>query len=145
MASTARATPWHLWAVGALGLAWNGFGVYDYVMSKTVGEPYFRQLEMTDAQIAHMASFPALMTAIWAIGVWGALLGTVLLLLRNRLAAPVFAVSLAAYLASLVYSHLLSDGAKVMGNMAFMQWIVLAGCLFFAWYARTAARSGALR
>jgi hypothetical protein len=141
----ARAAPWHLWAVAAIGVAWNGFGVYDYVMSKTAGESYFRQMGMTDAQIAYMASFPTWMTAIWAIGVWGALLGTLLLFLRNRLASPVFAASLAAFVVSLIYSHFLSNGAEVMGDMAFMQWIVLAGCLFFAWYARRGVSAGFLR
>jgi hypothetical protein len=28
-------TPWHLWAVGAVSLLWNGLGGYDYTMSMT--------------------------------------------------------------------------------------------------------------
>jgi hypothetical protein len=38
---------------------------------------------------------PAWMTGVWAIGVWGALAGSVLLLLRSKWAVHVFAASLA--------------------------------------------------
>ena len=37
------------------------------------------------------------MTSAFAIGVFGGALGSVLLLLRNKAAAPVFAISLAGY------------------------------------------------
>lgn len=141
---TAR-TPLHLWIVAGIGLLWNGFGAYDYLMSKLQGAPYYRQMGMTDAQIAYMDSFPAWMTVVWAIGVWGAVLGTILLFRRSRTAAPVFAASLAAFLVSMVYSFFLSNGAEVMGDMAWMQFVVLAGCLFFALYSRAMARKGVLK
>jgi hypothetical protein len=139
------ATPLHLWIVGGLGLLWNGFGAYDYLMSKLQGEPYFRQMGLTDAQIAYMGNFPLWMMFVWPIGVWGGVLGTILLLRRSRTAAPVFLVSLIAFLVSLFYTYALSNGAEVMGEMAYMQLVVLAGCLFFAWYARAMARKGVLK
>lgn len=142
MATAARA-PWHLWLVGLLGIPWNGFGVFDYVMSKTRGEPYFREVGMTDAQIATMAAMPAWTTAVWAIGVFTALIGTLLLLARSRLAVPVFAVSLAAYVLSLIYTYLLSDAGKHLGGP--MPFVILAGCIFFLLYARWAAKAGILR
>ena len=138
-------TPVHLWIVGVLGLVWNGFGAFDYLMSKLQGETWYRQMGMTDAQIAYMDAFPFWMMIVWPVGVWGAVLGTLLLLRRSRTAAPVFALSLAAFVVSLIYSYLLSDGAAVMGETAYMQLVVLAGCLFFAWYSRAMARKGVLR
>ena len=137
--------PLHLWIVGGLGLLWNSFGAYDYLMSKLQGETYFRQMGMTDAQIAYMDSYPLWMMFVWPVGVWCAVLGTVLLLMRKKAAAPVFALSLAAFLVSLAYAWLLSDGAQVMGSAAYMQVVVLVGCLFFAWYSRAMARKGVLR
>lgn len=139
-------TPWHLWLVGIIGLAWNSFGVFDYSMTQIRGEQHLRAFGMTDAQIAYMDAMPAWMTGVWAIGVWGAMLGTILLLLRRRLAAPVFAMSLAGFVMSLIYNYLLSDGAKIMpesGNI--MNLVILAGCLFFLLYARAMAKSGVLR
>jgi hypothetical protein len=144
IAPAARA-PAHLWIVGVLGIIWNGFGVYDYLMSKLKGVDYFRQMGMTDAQIAFAQGYPVWMNAVWAIGVWGGLLGSVLLLLRRRAAAPVFAASLIAYLVSLFYTFFLSNGRDVMGGTAPMHAVVLAGCLFFAWYSRAMARKGVLK
>ncbi len=135
----------HLWIVGGLGLLWNGFGAYDYLASKLQGEPYYRAMGMTDAQINYMNAFPAWMMIVWPLGVWGGVLGTILLLRRSRTAAPVFLVSLIAFLISLVYTYALSDGAAVMGSAGTMQLVVLAGCLFFAWYSRAMARKGVLK
>jgi len=138
--------PWHFWLVVLLAVLWNGFGGYDYVMSHTAGDSYFRQMGMTDAQIAFMQAYPSWMTGVWAIGVWGSVLGTLLLLLRSRWAFHAFAVSLAAIVVSLVYGYLLSDGAKVMGTMGtVMNVLITAACAFFLWYARVMTKRGVLR
>lgn len=140
-------TPWHLWAVGALGLCWNGFGAYDYLMSHGAGaDAYMASMGMTAAQIAWADAMPAWMSAPWAFGVWGALLGTVLLLLRMKWAFHAFVVSLLGLLVSLVYSFGLSDGAAVMGMQGMiMNGVVLIGCLFFVWYSRSTMKRGVLR
>jgi hypothetical protein len=141
-----RRTPWHLWLVGVLGIPWNGFGAVDYTMTEVQGEAWLRQFDMTDAQIAYMNAMPAWMTAVWAIGVWGGLLGTLLLLARRRWAYPVFVASLAAYVMSLVYAYVLSNGSQVMpANTWVMQTVILAGCLFFVWYSRMMTKRGVLR
>lgn len=139
-------TPWHLWVVGVISLLWNSYGPYDYVMTQTGGEAYLRGVGMTGPQIAYLDAMPAWMTSVWAVGVWGGLLGSVLLLARQRLAFPVFGVSLAAFLISLVYSYGVSNGAAVMGDTAWiMNAVILVGCLFLAWYASMMARRGILR
>ena len=69
MESAAR-TPVHLWIVGGLSALWNAFGAYDYVMTQTRNEAYLAGF--TEAQRAYFESFPALMEAAWACGVWAA-------------------------------------------------------------------------
>ena len=81
-------TPWHLWAVGAVALLWNGYGGYDYVMTQTNNAAYLAQF--TAEQRAYFDNFPMWMEAVWAIGVWGAVLGSVLLLLRSNWALQAF-------------------------------------------------------
>lgn len=145
-ASSGVKTPWHLWAVGALSVPWNAFGCVDYTMTALQGETWLRSMNMNDAQIASLEAMPAWMTGVWAIGVWGALLGSVLLLLRMRLAFPVFVVSLIAYAVSLIYAYALSDQAAVMPEGTWiMQIVILVGCLFFVWYARMMTKRGVLR
>lgn len=141
------ATPWHLWVAGLVGVLWNGFGCYDYYMTNTAGDAYMKGMGMTDAQIAYMHGYPAWMMGVWAIGVWGGLLGALLLLLKRKWAFPAFAASLAAYVLSLVYTYAMSEGREVMGGaqMYVMNALILAGCLFFAWYSRLMAQRGVLR
>lgn len=142
----AMRTPWHLWAVGIVGVLWNGFGCYDYVMSKTAGEAYLRAMGLDEAMIAYFNAMPLWMTAAWAIGVWGALAGAVLLLLRSKWAVAVFAASLIAYVVSLVYTYLLSEGGSIMPDgMWMMQVVILAACVFFTWYALAMRKTGVLR
>lgn len=139
-------TPWHYWVVTVLAILWNAFGAYDYFMSKTGGDAYLKTSGMTDAQIAHMHAYPLWMTADWAIGVWGGLLGALLLLARTRYAFHVFVASLAAFVVMLIYTYVLSDGGKVMGPQAMaFSLVILAGCLFFVWYSRMMTRRGVLR
>lgn len=147
VADPARKPPWHLWAVGALGLLWNAYGGFDYFMSKTRGDEYLKAVGMTAEQITYFNAMPAWMTAVWAVGVWGALAGSVLLLIRSRYAVPVFAASLAAYVLSLVYQYLIAPmpASGNSGGMVVMQVVIFAGCVFFLWYARLARQRGWLR
>ena len=139
-------TPWHLWLVGVVAVLFNAIGVFDFVMSMTQGASYMASAGMTPDQIAHYQDMPAWMTAVWAIGVFGAFLGSVLILLRNKLAWPVLAVSLAAFLLSLVYTYVLTDGGKIMGQQMAVTSAVIAGLLaFFIWYAWTMTKRGVLK
>lgn len=139
-------TPWHLWLVGIIGLFWNGFGAFDYTMTHVGGEQYMRDLGMTDAQIAQVNALPAWMTAVWAIGVWGAIAGTILLLLRRKAALPVFIVSFAAFIVSVIYQLGFTNALALLGPQALvMNAIITAGCLFFVWYAWAMSKKGVLR
>ena len=141
-----RAIPWHLWAVGIFALLFNAFGAYDYVMSMTERGPYMASMGMTEAQIAHYEAMPAWMIAVWATGVWGALLASVLLLIRSRLAVPVFVLSLAAFLLSLLYTYGLTDGARIMNQTVTATSAVIAVLLLlFILYAQVQTRRGVLR
>ena len=137
------ATPWHLWAVGGLALLWNGFGGYDYVMTQTANAAYLAQY--TPEQRAYFDSFPMWMEAVWAIGVWGGVLGSVLLLMRSKWAFHAFLASLVAFAVSVVYGQT-SGGAAVMGTtgMIFSAVIFLLG-LGFVMYSRMMSRKGVLR
>ncbi|WP_235523768.1 hypothetical protein [Caulobacter sp. Root487D2Y] len=139
-------TPWHLWLVGVVAVLFNAIGVFDFVMSMTRGAAYMASAGMTPAQIEHYQQMPAWMTVDWAVGVFGAFLGSVLILLRNKLAWPVLAVSLAAFLLSVAYTYVLTDGGRIMGQQMAVTSAVIAGLLaFFIWYAWVMTRRGVLK
>jgi hypothetical protein len=146
MTETTIKTPWHLWLVGVVAVLFNSIGVFDFVMSMTQGAKYMASAGMTAAQIAHYQDMPAWMTLDWAVGVFGALIGSVLIPLRNKLAWPILAVSLAAFLLSVAYTYVLTDGGKIMGQSMAITSAVIAGLLaFFIWYAWWMTRRGVLK
>lgn len=138
--------PWHLWLVGVIAVLFNAIGAFDFVMFMAQGNSYLARAGMTPAQISHYDAMPMWATGVWAIGVFGALLASVLLLIRNRLAYPLFAASLAAFAVHVLYTYVLTDGGDVMGRQMAVVSAMIAGLLaFFAWYSRTMARRGVLR
>ncbi len=146
-------TPWHLWVVGVISVLWNAFGCYDYLMTNLQGDAYLRQSgagmgwtpSQVDAFVAYYNSMPAWMTAVWAVGVWGGLLGAVLLLLRRKLAVPVFLVSLLAYVLSVVNTFILSEAPDFVQSTIGMQVVIFVGCLVFLIYSWWMAKRGVLR
>ena len=101
-------TPWHLWVVGIVSLAWNAFGANDYLQTQLGNLAYFESMmdgiDATPAQaLAYFQSYPAWVQAAWAIGVWGSVLGSLLLLLRSRFAVHAFALSLLGLATTTVY------------------------------------------
>ena len=57
---------------------------------------------------------------------------------------PVFAVSIAAFLLSLLYTYVLTNGAEIMGRaMAITSAIITALLLFFIWYSWLMTPAGA--
>ncbi|WP_395671672.1 hypothetical protein [Phenylobacterium sp.] len=138
------ATPWHLWAIGGLSLLWNAFGAYDYVMSHWKGDAYFQQMGMTQAQVALLHSYPAWMTAVWAIGVWGSVLGSVLLLARSRWATTAFLVSLAGIVVAFGFNYRTGPDAATSQSMT-MNAVIFIVCAALAAYAWTMGKRGVLR
>lgn len=139
-------TPLHLWIVGVLSLLWNAGGAYDYLMLRLENTTYLAML--TQAQRAFLDAAPLWFNATWAIGVWFAILGSILLLSRSRLARTCFGVSLLGLLASAVYSFGLAKPTtfEVMGTSAIWVSAAITAVLFLLYlYARSMTRRGVLR
>jgi hypothetical protein len=144
-AATADAprAPWHLWVVGVVSVLWNGFGACDYIMSHT-GDAYLRSMGMNDSTVAAYHAMPMWMTVDWTVGVWGSVLGSVLLLLRMRWAFHAFVVSLAGLVISICYYHLTANGRLMAVNPAISAMLTVI-CILFAAYSWAMARRGVLR
>ena len=138
-------TPWHLWLVGVLALAWNGYAGFDFIMTLTKGADYLKDY-FTPEQVAYYTSMPTWTTVPYAAAVWGGTLAAVLLLLRSRWAFHVFALSLLGVLVSVFYTYGMADFAAIGGSKGMITWcVVTAISLFLAWYARMMAKHGVLR
>lgn len=137
-------SPWHLWLVGILGFLWNSMGALDFVMTQTKNEAYMSNF--TAEQLAFFYGFPSWVILAWAIAVWGSLIGTIFLLLRNRLAVILFSISLIAMLVTTIHNYGLSNGLQVIGDtfsLAFTG-IIFVIAVFLYFYSSSMKRKGIL-
>lgn len=90
--------PKWFWVVAALGFAWNVFGVVQFLETAqgTVGSLMSNGLTKEQAEL--YAGLPLWMTSAFAVGVFGGVIGCILLLLKMPTAKTVFGISLAAYI-----------------------------------------------
>lgn len=143
-AVAARRAPVHLWIVGILSLLWNAMGAFDYLASQLEAEFYLSQF--TPEQLEYFNAIPSWAVAAWALGVWGALAGSVGLLLRRAWAMWAFAVSILGLLFSSIYSFVLSKGVEVMGGGAMIfNGVIWAVAIFLLLYSRAQVKAGVLR
>jgi hypothetical protein len=136
--------PRHLWVIGILALLWNAMGAMDYLMTETRNAAYMSRF--TPEQLAFFNSIPAWVISTWAIGVWGGVLGSLLLLFRRRLAVWVFLASLIGMVVTTFRNYILSNGMKVMGDafsLGFTAVIFLFALGLFL-YARTMNKKGVI-
>jgi hypothetical protein len=107
-------TPWHLWVIGILAFLWSAMGAMDYVMTQTKNETYMSNF--TADQVTFFNGFPTWVVALWAIAVWGGVIGALLLLFRRRLAVWVFLASLLAMVVTTFHNYIMSNGMEVVGD-----------------------------
>lgn len=142
--SNTQSTPWHIWLIGGVSLLWNAMGGFDYIMTKTRNADYLAQF--TPEQLDYFHTYPLVANIGWGLGVWGAILGSILLLIRSRWAVTAFSLSLFGLIITTIYSFFMSDGAKIMGTggMIFSAVIFVIAVALLA-YARGQAMRGVLR
>ncbi|MFM7379294.1 MAG: hypothetical protein ACKO1O_14390 [Erythrobacter sp.] len=134
-------TPWHLWVVGVVTLLFNAMGITSYLTTKL---GMLEQMGLNTEQIAFMESYPAWVSAFWALGVWGAFAGSVLLLARSKWATSAMAIALVGLIGTTLGNHVILDVPAAMQAPALdvAIWVVT---LFLLFYARAMAVKGVLR
>lgn len=81
-----------------LGLAWNVFGVFQFLQTVNGSVGSLMANGLTQAQAELYTGLPIWMHAAFAVGVFGGALGCVLMLLKRKAARIVLGVSLVSYI-----------------------------------------------
>jgi hypothetical protein len=151
MATTAQArTPVHVWIVGILSLLWSCFGCYDYLMTRLHNADYLASaMPGVDpaAALAWVEDMPLYAQAGWGVGVWLALLGAILLLMRSRWAVWSYGLSFVGAVLSLGYQLLLAPplaGADA-AIYKIMPVVIIFVALGLFLYARAMEKKAVLR
>lgn len=144
--SNAVKTPWHLWVVGAVSLLINAFPVADFTLTNLQNEFWLSPLN--DAQRSFILGAPLWSDVSWALGGFGAFVGSLLLLMRSRRAVTAFIVSIIGLAGSTLYQHILNGETtrQLFQNVALFVtltiWAIMLALLF---YARAMKAKGVLR
>jgi hypothetical protein len=138
--STGRVTPKYFWAASVLALLWNGLGTVLWGGTSFMPDQFLEGMPAAHRQ--YVGSLPVWSTLTWGLGVVGGAIGSVLLLLRNRLAVPAFAISLFGAVANtMVYlTHPPPAGFFNLGLTIF----IIGFALFLFWFARLMKGRGVL-
>ncbi len=129
--------PLSFWVITALGLLWNSFGAYLYMLSKL--DPAAAMAGADPAMRDYVATMPLWAHIGWSLGVWASLAGSLLMVLRSRHAVPAFLISLLGALTSFAAQAM--AGVLPLGLSAMIA-IVIA----FLWqFSKREAAKGLLR
>lgn len=133
------------WIIGVVALLWNAMGVKSYLDQAYRTEAYLSAY--TEEQLALVDAGPSWITAVFAIAVFGGLLGSLLLLLRKKWAVGLFGLSLLAVLVQMGYSWFATDSIEVFGTVMgiVMPLVVIVVAIFLYFYSKGASQKGWLR
>ena len=118
-------------------------GAFDYLATQLKLESYMSNF--TQEQLDYFYGIPAWAVSGWAFAVWGAVAGSIGLLMRKRWSVWAFAVSLVGMVVSSIYTVILTDGITMSGTggviFTVVIWIV---AIFLLWYSMQQAKTGVL-
>jgi hypothetical protein len=139
-------TPMHLWVFAIASLLWNCVGAYDYTMTYLQGLAYFESAGLDAAAFAWFQRVPIWVKSAYAVGVWGSILGSILLLLRSRQAVIAFALSLIGAIINFAYQFASDPPVSMHTGAAVVMPIVILLLVVVQWYyARRMTAAGVLR
>lgn len=132
------------WVVAIIALIWNGMGAAAYLGQVTMGEEALQALSEAERNL--ITSTPVWATAAFALAVWGGLFGSLLMLMRKKLAIIVLVVSFAGIVVQMGHSLFLTNSIEVYGpGGMIMPIMVLAIGAFLVYYSRIQAANGVLQ
>jgi hypothetical protein len=136
--------PVWFWVIAVAGLLWTLMGVASYVMDVTMSEEALAA--MPQAQRDIYATRPSWVVGLYAVAVFGALIGAIALVMRKSFAVPFFGVSLAAVVVQMAYVLFGMSVIATLGVTAaiFPAVIVVIGALLL-WFSMQSKSKGWLK
>ena len=135
--TAAAGAPPSYWAVTTLGLLWNLFGGYLYMLSKM--NPEAAMQGAAPAMLDYVLTMPLWAHIGWSVGIWGSVLGSLLMVVRSRHAVTAFMASLIGALVSFA-------AQGIVGVLPFGLSAMIVGVIAFLWwFCRNEAAKGTLR
>lgn len=141
--NTANVSPrrWTFWVIAFVALVWNLIGLAMFVVQVRLTPEMVAAMPAAQQQV-HAAT-PAWINIAFGVAVVFGVLGSLALLLRKRLASPLFLVSLLAIVVQVVGIFVATPAWQAYGPAGLampLMLVVIAAYLY--WYANKAAAKG---
>lgn len=136
-ATPAGSATTQFWIVAGIGLLWNCFGAYLYLMARL--DPETALAGADPAMRDYVVNQPIWANIGYGLGIWGSFFGSVAMVLRSRHAVLLFAVS---FVGALV-SHIGQAMAGVIPIPLAATIMIVIAALW--WYARRSQAQGILK
>jgi hypothetical protein len=143
--TTTPGRPWHLWLIGIIGGLWSSIGALSFLLTQMNVEAVMSRFPPEQRQ--YFASFPFWAVAFWAVGVFGGVIGCLLLLLKHRLAFHFLLASVIGAIVTNLGGLFLLGGLEVMGetsDLALTVFPIVVGALL-AYYAHAMRKRDVLK
>jgi len=145
MTTTNKPNLW-FWIIAIVALIWNIMGVFAFLGQTLLLNDEAKAL-LPETQIELINSTPTWVIVVFAIAVFSGLLGCLLLLLRKKIATPIFGISLITVLIHMGYSMFGTNAAEIYGLVQAyaMPMTVIVIAIFLYFYSKGATQKGWLR
>lgn len=133
---------WHK-LIALLAIIWNLLGVGAYLMHAYMTDEAITLLPENE-QVLYV-DIPAWYTAAFAIAVFAGAIGSILLLLKKKLATPILVLSLLGILVQMYYNFFVSKSMEVYGpGSVVMPVLVILVGIFLVWFSKKLKAEGFL-
>jgi len=125
------------WVISSIALVWNLMGVFNYLDQAFMTDKILETLPK-EQQILYQ-DVPAWVTAAFAIAVFSGTLGSLLLLLKKKIATTFFIISFFGIVGQMSYGLLIDQNSDSYGPMGIaLPIIIIAFGGYLIWYSRKA-------
>jgi hypothetical protein len=141
MTTNTKIPVWY-WIVAILLVLWEAMGCFACVSQIRLGAAAMGPVDAWS--LKYYAALPAWYNWVYAVATFGSLLGGLALLLRRRLATPIFWVSLAAVIVMFGYAFAATDliAHKGLAQVLPFPLFIAAVGAFSIWFSRLATARG---
>lgn len=129
------------WILGIAALIWNLMGVFAFIAQMNMTPEMLEVLPEAERKLYE--NVPSWVNIVFAIAVFGGALGSLLLLLKKKIATPVFILSLVAVMIQMMYNLFMSRASEVYGPGAMIMIVmVLFIAIYLVWYSKKSTAKG---
>ena len=142
--TTSSRVPVWFWIVGVISLLWNLMGLMAFAAQMTMTEESMAAFPPEQQEL--FKNIPTFVYLFFGLAVIGGVLGCILLLMRNKFAVPVLALSLLGVLVQYGHMFFMTRTMEVMGAGAMvLPALVVVISIALIPYATTCKQKGFLR